>query len=82
MTLDLKSSTMHSMSKGTIQYFFKNQPMHPEICDVLTKEENLIVAKSVMNDVLLNFIKVGDDWLLQNHSTPKSLLFGTKLVCK
>ena len=54
--------------------------MHPEVCDVLTKEENLIVAKSVANDVLLNFTKVGDDWLLQNHSTPKSLLFGTKLV--
>lgn len=68
------------MSKGTIQYFFKSQPMHPEVCDVLTKEENLIVAKSVANDVLLNFTKVGDDWLLQNHSTPKSLLFGTKLV--
>ena len=70
------------MSKGTIQYFFKNQPMHPEICEVLTKEEGLIVAKSVSNDVLLNFVKVENDWLLQNHSTPKSVLFGTKLVCE
>ena len=82
MTLDPKSANIPSMSKGTIQYFFKNQPMHPEICEVLTKEEGLIVAKSVSNDVLLNFVKVENDWLLQNHSTPKSVLFGTKLVCE
>jgi len=70
------------MSKGTIQYFFKNQPMHPECCDVLTEDENIIVAKSSSSDALLNFIKVGEDWLLQNHSTASSLLFGTRLVRK
>ena len=68
------------MSNGIIQYFFKNQPMHPDQCEVLTKDTDVIVAKSKTNGTLLNFVKVGNDWLLQNHSTPKSLLFGTKLV--
>jgi len=70
------------MTKGTIQYFFKNQPMHPDVCEVLTKEDKIIVVKSETNDILLNFVRVGEDWLLQNHTTTKSLLFGTKLICE
>lgn len=70
------------MSKGTIHYFFKSQPMHPEYCDVLTEDKDIIVAKSSSSEALLNFVKVGEEWLLQNHSTPNSLLFGTKLVRK
>jgi len=69
------------MTQGTIQYFFKGQAMHPEICEVLSREANLIVAKNKANDVLLNFVRVGNDWLLQRHETPSSLLFGTKLIC-
>ena len=70
------------MTKGTIQYFFKNQPMHPDACEVLTKEDEIVVVKSKTNDILLNFVRVGEDWLLQNHTTSKSLLFGTKLICE
>ena len=66
--------------KGTIHYKFKGMSMHPEPATVVDRGEDILVVDREIDKQLVEFVKSKTSWLLKNHDTPKSLLYGTCFV--
>ncbi len=67
-------------AKGKIQYLFRGMSMHSDNGTVVMQENNTLTVKRDSDDQLLNFVKIGRNWLLEKHTTNKSLLFGTQFI--
>lgn len=65
---------------GTIQYYFKGARMSVEPGTVrIETDKDLTVLRSTDEQIFV-FLKKGRHWLLQGHTSPKSLLYGSRFI--
>lgn len=54
--------------------------MSDEKATVIMKEDRLMTVKRDADEQLLNFIKIGENWLLEKHASSDSILYGTRFI--
>jgi hypothetical protein len=67
--------------EGMIHYCFKGMQMSRESARVVEKDEDHLIVERDSDRQLFTFLQYGKQWLLKDHHTSKSLLFGTEFVC-
>ena len=75
MTPEPKPTT----GKGKLSYVFKGMPMSEIPVEVVAKDDRNLVAKDSAGKIY-NFLKISTDWLLKEHTSSNSLLFGTRFT--
>lgn len=66
--------------KGRINYFFKGKPMHHSEAVVINSTATCLSVERCDDKQIFNFYKEKDQWLLEKHDKPNSLLCGTNFT--
>lgn len=79
--MDVKVIDKLLICEGMIHYYFKGMQMSREPARVIEQDNKKIVVERDNDRQLFTFIQMGKRWLLKDHNSSKSLLFGTEFVC-
>ena len=66
--------------EGKIHYYFKGMQMSRESARIIEQDNKNIIVERDNDRQLFTFVQMGKHWLLKDHDSNKSLLFGTKFV--
>ncbi len=66
--------------KGVIQYYFKGIKMSDESGKVVHRDCDILLVERNIDQQLIEFRRLGTQWLLKDHNSKSSLLYGTRFL--
>jgi|688.fasta_scaffold658562_3 hypothetical protein len=66
--------------KGVIRYYFKGMKMSDEAAEVVHRDCNVLLVERNVDQQIVEFRQFGVQWMLRDHSSNSSLLYGTCFV--